>query len=156
MPTVVEKRIEFNYPTDASFRKFDIGENKKAGWKGVDFIIDEGSSWTWLEVSDYRYERLRHKQLPTGGRTKLFGELLEKYLRTTSFLAHKGDFVCKPLLYALLLELPQFDSALFGTVAERMHSYVRPGVSWQRRIESAVFSVESWNDWYPEYSARRV
>ena len=156
MPTVVESGIEFSYAAPASFVKLDVGDHSRSGWKGVDFVIDEGKAWIWLEVSNYRYDRLRHIRISNMNRNRLFDELLGKYLGTTSFLAHKGDFVCKPLLYALILEVPSFDSSLLNASLDRMRNYVRPSGPWKCPVQAAVMNLESWNDRFPEYEARRL
>lgn len=106
MATVAEGSIEFTYNAPTSFAKFDIS-GRNTICKGVDFIIDEGDRWLWLEIKNFRYGRPRNKRLSDVKRNQLSRDLFEKFLGTTSYLAHSGEFFCKPLFFAVILEVPE-------------------------------------------------
>lgn len=125
MATVVESSIEFTYNPPCSFTKFD-GAGRNTIWKGVDFIIDEWDRWLWLEIKNFRYGRFRNKRLTDARRTRLNSDLFQKFLGTTTYLAHKGDFICKPLFFAVILEVPEPDFDLKYHANDFLRRCIRP------------------------------
>jgi hypothetical protein len=162
MVVEVESGIEFTYTPPASFIRHDTNDRE---WPAIDFIIDEGAQWIWLEVKNWEPSALpprfrggnRRSFLSKMRSNSWFSQVLRgKFLGTCAFLAHAGTFQAKDLVYVALLESPRMDSALMLHASSQLEHLVQIAGPWQHKISAAVMNVTEWNLRFPEYSARRV
>lgn len=165
MSVFIESRIEFDFTSAAAAVQHDKPAPGYGNsiWPGVDFCIQDGSDWIWLEVKSWDPTHTPAKD--RGGRrwsfickmkSKTFTkEIREKFLGTTAFLAWRDIFPLAPTRFILLFQPPHtLDSALLVTFQSRVKAQI-PNLSvWAEPIFVAVLDTAEWNRRYPNYPAR--
>jgi hypothetical protein len=158
---VVESEIEIDLTHAIKYDKHDAVNNV---WPAVDFIIDNGAEYLWLEIKNYEQSSIplrrrggqRWKFLCEMRGKPFFRELRGKFLGTTAYLSFTGDMPTKPIVYIILLESPKLDSALKQRAMDRMRELLRPHHTWTPSIAVAVVNVADWNALYPHYPAKTL
>jgi hypothetical protein len=158
MPTEDESGIRFEFDSNASVRKFD---QESRAWPAIDFIIDEQISWIWLEIKNWEPRDLptrlrgprRRSFLSKMKSSTFFRDVLRaKFLGTSAYLAHKGQFSVKPLEYIIILESPRLDSSMLIQATRKMQELIRK--SDHPHLNVLVMNVLEWNKRYSEHNAR--
>ncbi len=165
MSVFIESRIECDFTQAASVTPHDArpGGHGNSVWPGVDFCIDDGGEWIWLEVKNWDPTHVPAKD--RGGmrwsfickmKSKTFTkEIREKFLRTTAFLAWKDMFPLAPTRFILLFQPPHtLDSALLVTFQSRVKPQIPNLRSWAEPVFVAVLDTAEWNRRYPQYPVR--
>jgi hypothetical protein len=154
VPTVAESGIEIRFPDGVICTKHDA---ENSIWPGVDFIFDGGDAWIWLEIKNWRRAGPKRKTLSELN-SKLWFEdnLVPKFLGTTSYLAHRGVFVSKPLTYVALLESSPLNRDIMVNANKLIRQHIRPSGPWKSPLMAVVVSLAEWNLRYPDYPARAI
>ena len=165
MSVFIERRIEFDFTHAVSAAPHDarLGGHGNDKWPGVDFCIQDGQEWIWLEVKSWDPTHIVAKE--RGGsrwsfickmKSKAFTqEMRNKFLGTTAFLAWRNIFPLAPTRFILLFQPPHaLDSALLVTFQSRIKSQVANLKTWQEPIYAAVLDLAEWNRRYSAYPAK--
>ncbi len=165
MSVFIESRIKLDFSNAVRVVPHDgrAGGQGNSVWPGVDFCIEEGPEWIWLEIKNWDPAHIPAKD--RGGsrwsfickmKSKAYAkEMRNKFLGTTAFLAWKGIFPLAPTRFILLFEPPRpLDSALMVTFQSRVRSQVPDLTFWAQPIFVAVLDLAEWNRRYPQYPAR--
>lgn len=165
MSVFIESRIEFDFTRAVSAVPHDkpAPGHGNSLWPGVDFCIQEGTDWLWLEVKSWDPAPILPKD--RGGsrwsflckmRSKEFAkEARGKFLGTTAFLAWSNRLPLAPTRYILLFEPPRpLDAALLVTFQTRLKPQVPDLAVWAAPVFVAVLDLAEWNRRYPDYPAR--
>lgn len=167
MSIVQESGIEFNFNSAAQiFRHDDSGpgcDGNKSIWKGIDFRVNNGSTWLWIEVKSWDPTRVDpHRR--GGNQQKFIGkmrskefaaEIRAKFLGTSAFLAWNGTFLPADVVYIVLFEPPRsVDKALMGALLTKVDSMFVHNFPWAQSISCVLLDVDDWNFYYPQYPAQ--
>ncbi len=165
MSVFIEKRMEFDFTNAVSAVPHDnrAGGQGNSVWPGVDFCLQDGPDWIWLEVKSWDPTNIAPKD--RGGtrwsfickmQSKSFAkEVRDKFLGTTAFLAWSGTFPLAPTRFILLFEPPRpLDAALLVTFQSRIKAQVPNNARWQQPISVSVLDLSQWNNRFPDYPAR--
>ncbi len=165
MSVFIESRIEFDFTSAAAAVQHDkpAPGHGNSIWPGVDFCVDDGGEWIWLEVKSWDPAHIPAKD--RGGmrwsfickmKSKTFTkEIRDKFLGTTAFLAWRDIFPLAPTRFILLFQPPHtLDSALLVTFQSRVNSQIPSLRLWAEPVSVAVLDTAEWNRRYPQYPAR--
>lgn len=165
MSVFIESRIEFDFTSASAAVQHDkpAPGHGNSVWPGVDFCIEDGGEWIWLEVKSWDPAPIPAKD--RGGmrwsfickmKSKAFTkEIREKFLGTTAFLTWSNIFPLAPTRFILLFQPPHtLDSALLGTLQTRVKSQIPNLRIWAEPVSVAVLDTAEWNRRYPQYPAR--
>ncbi len=165
MSVFIESRIEFDFTSAAAAVQHDkpAPGHGNSVRPGVDFCIEDGGEWIWLEVKSWDPTHILAKE--RGGsrwsfickmKSKTFTkETREKFLGTTAFLTWRDIFPLAPTRFILLFQPPHtLDSALLVTFQSRVKSQIPNLKVWQSPIFVAVLDLAEWNLRYPQYPAQ--
>ena len=161
MRTERESGIAFDFSAALSGSRHDAVNRV---WPGVDFIVEEPTRWIWLEVKNWEPAALpphrrggqRRSFLSKMRSNTFFSEVLRaKFIGTSAFLLTNQHPV-KDIVYVVLLESPQFDSALKLHATTRMRGLIERRGLWFVNVTVAVVNVADWNRLFPGYPATLV
>jgi len=159
--------LEFCLPDHAI--EFDKGGVTRAqGLSMVDFIIERDDDILLIEIKDPSNVKVpeakrseeynKHK-----GDECLTKELVPKCRDTFTYL-HLMEMDTKPLRYFVVIGIDAFSSqeqsALLSNYTQRLQVgiYNEADQPWKKQYitDSAVFSVEKWNQYFSSWQARRI
>ena len=171
MSILTEGNLQLYVPDDVKARRFDGGEHGLSHcMKAVDFVIELGDRYLFLEIKD---PRDRDRQ--TGGTRPKTNDEFQHWFRSEKVDAdlkykYRDSFLYewaagranKPVFYLVLIALETLDAA---ELLARQDSLGRnrpispPGsVVWKRRFVNGcgVFNIETWNRRFPQYPVERI
>lgn len=165
MSVFLEQTLEIDFTNAVSVVPHDNrpGGQGNSIWPGVDFCLQDGPDWIWLEVKNWDPTHIAPNR--RGGtrwsfickmQSKTFTkEVRDKFLGTTAFLAWTGTFPLAPTRFILLFEPPHaLDAALLVTFQTRLKAQIPDHVLWQQAVHVAVLNLAQWNQRFPDYPAR--
>jgi len=166
MKTVREGTLRIHVPEGISIKRFDGEQHGLCHcMKAVDFILDVGESYIFLEIKDPWPERSRGKSSQSWVKKFLSGSIDEdlKYKYRDSFLyAWASEQAGKPIDYYVLVAIDTLSEAeLLHRTDELKRKLPVEGPKtgiWKRRIvrRCVVFNLSTWNRIMKDYPIDRV
>lgn len=171
MTVLQEGDMEFDFRAAHSALKFDnlprVRQMTPAGFKAVDFVIDDNNQDLWVEVKDPENRGIPAHLAPGQRRSfinrmhhnKLIKELQKKFSDTLYFIALEQGIRPVPLHYAVVLGIDTLDPALLlafqHRLRERCHQPGPGATGWAKGFEVVVLTIAGWNHHFGRYPARR-
>lgn len=161
--------LQFSFPDDLVWDELDKqGVKLPEKMKFVDLVIERESDVLLVEIKDPS-----HGKSPPAERENYFKRLSDNSVLKTELTPKARDSFTylhlmerdkKPLKYVVLIGLDAFDqsrqTALLGNFKDRLIADIRceSFEPWKRKhiADCAVFSVETWNKYFPKWKITRL
>lgn len=165
-----EKSAEllFHFPDELSWNELDIqGVKLPVRMKFVDLVIEREHDILLVEIKDPSHSKSpdeqRNSYLKRLRDNSVLTDELTPKARDSYLYLHLMERDGKPFKYVVLLGLDAFDpniqKALMTGFKDRLLADIRQEAfeAWKRKhiTDCVVLSVESWNQFFPDWSVRR-
>jgi hypothetical protein len=163
MATLQEGDLILRLPEGVQGRKFDDQNHGLSHcMKAVDFIVESNDYVIFIEFKDPDHPRAREKDRKRFFNSLLAGneddEFVRKY-RDTFIYRWAENVNDKPIKYYILIGANRLDAGLLTPIIDNLARKlpVSGPTTWQRQIvtECAVFNLETWNKFLPDYPVVR-
>lgn len=159
----------FNFPEELSWSELDRqGVKLPVNMKFVDLVIERDTDILLIEIKDPSHSRSRDKErnayLKRLADNSVLSQELTPKARDSYLYLHLMERDKKPFKYVVLLGLDAFDpnaqKAIMTGFKDRLLSDIREESfeAWRRKhiADCVVLSVDSWNQYFPNWSLTRV
>lgn len=161
MTTLIERDLEFNFPTALNAFQFDdVAFHGFSTMKRVDFIVEYEDYYHFLEIKDPDHPNASNSEafIRKFSGVELIHELAGKYRDTLLFriLSEKPE---KPITYIVVLSMASLEPALLINKQDNLHQCIPiTHNEWTQNCAASciILNLEKYKETFGAHSVRRI